>query len=48
MSETCDNVESGDESDDDSTMPPLIRKEKMDAIYSGDEVYDDPMSMYML
>ena len=24
LSETCDDAESGDESDDDSTMPPLI------------------------
>ena len=27
LSETSDDVESGDESDDDSTMPPLISKE---------------------
>ena len=27
LSETCDNVENGDESDDGSIMPPFISKE---------------------
>ena len=26
LSKTCDNTESGDEFDDNSTIPPLIRK----------------------
>ena len=29
-------------------MPPLLSKEKMDAIYYGNESYDDPMSTDIL
>ena len=35
--ETCNNAESGDESDDDSIMPPLICEEEMDVMDSGDD-----------
>ena len=35
-SETCNNVESGDKSDDGSIMSPLLRKEEMEAM---DSVY---------
>ena len=37
LSETGDNTESGNESDYNSTMPPLISEEEMDAMSSGDE-----------
>ena len=30
LSETCDNTKSGNESDDNSSLPPLISKEYMD------------------
>ena len=46
--ETCHNAESGDESDDDSIMPPLISGEEIDAIDSGDETDDKPMSTEMI
>ena len=45
---TCNNADSGDEYDDNSIMPPLLRKEEMDTMYSGDESDDDPMSTEML
>ena len=35
LSETCEDAESGDESYDDSIMPPLLRKEEMNAMDSG-------------
>ena len=46
--ETCNDAGSGDEYDDDSIMPPLLIEEEMDAINTGDELYDDPMSTEML
>ena len=42
--ETCKDAESGEESDDNSIMPPLLNKEEMDAMDSGDESYNDPIS----
>ena len=48
LSETCYDAESGDEYYDDSIMPPLISKEEMDVMYSGDESEDELMSMEML
>ena len=44
LSETSEYGESGDETDDDSIMPPLLSKEEMDAIDSGDESDHDPIS----
>ena len=48
LSETGDDVETGDEYDDDSIMPPLLSIEEMDAMYSGDESNYEPMSTDML
>ena len=48
LTETRDNAESGDEYDDDSTMPPLLSEEEIDAIDSGDESDNDLMSTDML
>ena len=48
LSENCGNAESGDESDDDSIVPPLLSKEKMDVMDSVDESDDEPMSTEML
>ena len=48
LSETWDDTESDNESDDDSTMPPLITKEEIYAMSSGDESDAEPMSTYML
>ena len=48
VSETCDDVESGDESNDNSIMPPLISKEEIDAIDSGGESEDEHMSTEIL
>ena len=45
---TCNDVESGDESDDNSIMPPLLRKEEMDAMDSGNESDHDLISTEML
>ena len=44
LSETSDDAEIGDKSDDDSIMPPLISKEETDAMDSGNESDDIPMS----
>ena len=46
--ETHDTAESSDESDKNSIMPPLMRKQEIDAMDSGDESEDEPMSMEML
>ena len=35
LSETWDDTEINNESDDDSTIPPLIREEEMNAMGSG-------------
>ena len=48
LSETCDNAKSGDKYDDSSIMPPLISKGEIDAMDSGDDSYDEPMSTDML
>ena len=41
LSETCANTESGDKSDENSTMPPLISEEEMYSMSSGDESEND-------
>ena len=45
---TRNDAESGDESDDNSIMPPLLSKEKIDAMDSGDELNYDLISTDML
>ena len=42
------DTESGEESDDRSIIPPLLRKEDMDAMDSGDESDHDLISTEML
>ena len=37
LSETRDDAEIGNESDDDSIMPPLISEEEIDVMDSGDD-----------
>ena len=41
-------MEIGDESDDDSIIPPLLSEEEMDAMDSGDESEYDIISKKML
>ena len=41
-------MESGNESDENSTLSPSISEEKMDAMSSGDKSDAGPMSKYML
>ena len=41
-------MKSGDESNDDSIMPPLLSEEEMDVMDSGNESYHDLISTYML
>ena len=48
LSDSRDDAESGDEYDDNYTMPPLISEEEMDAMDSGDESDDEYMSTEML
>ena len=48
LSETPDDVEIGDESDDNLITPPLISKEEMDVMDSGDESEYEPTSTEML
>ena len=48
LSETRNNVKSGEESEDDSIVPPLLSKEEMDAMDSGNESNHDLISMEML
>ena len=48
LSETRDNAEICDKSDEDSNMPSLIREEEIDAMDSGDESDNEPMSTEML
>ena len=48
LSETRDDVESGDESDYNSIMPPLFSKEEMDSMDSGDESDGDLIYTEML
>ena len=45
---TLNDAESGDESYDDSIMPPLLRKEEMDAMNSENESDHDLISTEML
>ena len=45
---TRNDAESGDESNDDSIIPPLLSEEEMDAMDSGDESDDDPIYTEML
>ena len=48
LTKNRNDVESGDKSDDNSIMPPLLSKEDMDAMYSGDESDNDIISTEML
>ena len=48
LSETCDNTESGNESDRNSTMPTLISEEETYVMDSGDESDDEHMYKEML
>ena len=48
LSETQDCAVSGDKSDDDSIMPPLLSEEEMDAMDSVNESEDETMSTEML
>ena len=44
LSETCDDAGIGDKSDDDSIMTPLLSKEEINVMDSGDEYEDKPIS----
>ena len=46
--ETRNDTESGDESDDNSTLAQLINEEEMDVVSSGNESDAEPMSVDML
>ena len=48
LSETCDNMKSGNKYDKDSNMPPLISEEEMDEMSLGNESDDETMSTGML
>ena len=48
LSENCDNMESGNKYDEDSTMKPLISEDEMDAMSPGNESDAEPMSTNML
>ena len=48
VSENYNNAEIGDESDDDSIMPPLCSDKEMDVMDYGDDSYHEPMSTEML
>ena len=48
LSETRNNTESGDGYDDNSIMPPILSKEDMDKMDSGDESDGEPMSKEMV
>ena len=48
LSETCNNAESGDKSDDNSIVPPIISEEEMYAMDSGDGSDHDLISTDML
>ena len=48
LSKTCNNAESGDESNDDSIMSQLLSKEEMDVMDAGDESDHDLISTEML
>ena len=44
LTKICNHAESGDESDDESIMPPLLSEEDMDAMDSGDKSDHDLIS----
>ena len=46
--ETRNDAKSGDESDDNSIMPPLLSKEEIDEMDYGNESYHDHISTEML
>ena len=48
LSETCDDTESSNKYYDDSTLPPFISEEEIDAMSSGRDYDAEPMSKYML
>ena len=48
LSETHNDAESGDKSNDNAIMPPLLSKEEMDVMDLGDMYEDEPMSTEML
>ena len=48
LSKNHNDVESGDEYNDDSVMPPLLSKEEIGAMDSGYESDDEDMSTDML
>ena len=48
LSKTRKDAESGDESNGDSIMSPLLSEVEMDVMDYGDESDDEPMSMEML
>ena len=48
LSETRNNSESGDKSNYNSIIPPLLSKEEIDAMDSGYESYYDPISTEMI
>ena len=48
LSETRNDAESGENSDDDYIMPPLLSKEEMDAMDYDNESDGDPMTTEML
>ena len=48
ITKTCNDAENGDDSNENSILPPLMSKEEMDAMDSGDESDHDIMSPEML
>ena len=48
LTKTRNNIESGDEFNDDSIIPPLLSEEEMDAMDNGDESDNDLLSTKML
>ena len=48
LTKTRNDAESGDESNDDSMMPPLLSEEEMDAMDSGDDSDHDLISTEIL
>ena len=48
LSETRNDRESGDKYDDDSNIAPLVSESEMDAMSTGDESDDEPISTDML
>ena len=48
LSEPHDDPETGNKSDDNSTLPPLINEDEMDVMASGDESDSETMSTEIL